>query len=169
MSISNQENNVFFKNKQRGAAMTDQALALGVVVLSILVVLALWSPIQFAYRKIVTTMHVGEIVKQANEWKKLKPTFDNLTIGTLCAESYLNETICGPAGNAVGTNPFGGNYTVGPNANPGLLNVSMTMPQDGTRVTDIADSLASGTRSRCTSRNGCATLNVAGTTITGTY
>jgi hypothetical protein len=155
--------------RQGGAALTDKLLWLAAVAIAFMLVLAFWSDIQFQYRKIVTNMHVGKIVSAASSWKGTRPNYTGMTIGALCVDGYLNESICGTANNAVGTNPFGGNYTSVPNTVAGLLNVTVTMPQDADAVNRMADSMASGTRGECVSRTGCTTLAVTGTTITGTY
>lgn len=165
----NPKSNVNRAFGQGGAAVTDKLLWLAVAVLALMVVLANWGSIQYQYRKIMTTLHVGKIVAAAGDWKKTKANYTGLTLTALCTDNYLSESICGTAGNGVASNLFGGNYTVVPNTNPGLINIAVTMPNDADRVNDMADTLASGTRGECTSRTGCATLVVAATTITGTY
>lgn len=154
---------------QSGAAVTDKLLWIGVVVMALLVVLMFWSDINYQYRKVMTTMHVGKIVSAAQAWKKTRANYSGLTLTVLCTDRYLSESVCGAGGNGVAANMFGGNYTAVPNTNPGLINVAVTMPNDADRVNDMADTLASGTRGECTSRTGCATLTLAATTITGTY
>lgn len=161
--------NVNMKNRERGASTTDIIIWSALIIIALIFTISKVPDIRYAMRVSAFQADVATISDAAYRWKKMRPNYTGVTIGALCTDKYLPESICGSAGNGVAANQFGGNWTVTANTNPGLYNIAATIPNDPTRINDLADTMAPGTRGNCTHATGCSTITSTGTTITMTF
>jgi hypothetical protein len=160
---------VNMKNRQRGASTTDILIWASLIIIALIFLISKVPDIRYAMRVSGFQTDVSTISDAAYRWKKARPNYTGVSIGILCTQGYLNESICGTANNGVATNQFGGNWTVAANSNPGLYNIVATIPNDPTRMTDLADTMAPATRSNCAQSTGCSTITATGTTLTMTF
>lgn len=158
-----------FNNRQRGASTTDILIWSALIIMALIFVISKVPDIRYAMQVAAFQSDAATISDATYRWKKMRPNYTGVSIGILCTDKMLPESICGTSNNAVSTNQFGGNWTVTANSNPGLYNISATVPNDPTRMNDLANTMAPGTRGNCTTSTGCSTLTVAGTTLTMTH
>ncbi|AZQ13268.1 hypothetical protein [Shewanella khirikhana] len=161
--------NVNMKNRERGASTTDMIIWAALIIGALIFTISKVPDIRYALRVAAFQADTATIGDAAYRWKKMRPNYTGISIGVLCTDKYLPETICGTSNNGVATNQFGGNWTVAVNANPGLYNIVATIPNDPTRMNDLADTMASATRGNCTKASGCSTITATGTTLTMTF
>ncbi|CCN39735.1 conserved hypothetical protein [Vibrio nigripulchritudo FTn2] len=164
-----EKQNTFMRNKQRGAQLLEFNLVYLVIAGLVLAVLSIAPEIKYQWNLALFQWDANTIVSTAERWKKRRPDFNGLNIGKLCTEANLSKSICGSANNGQGTNPFGGNWTIGPATNKALISLTGTMPNDTDRVTDISETMASGTRNKCIQVSGCSTIAKTSNSVTMTY
>lgn len=160
---------VNMNNRQRGASTTDMIIWAALIIGALIFVISKVPDIRYAMQVAAFQSDVSTISDATYRWKKMRPNYTGVSIGTLCTDKYLPESICGTTNNAVATNQFGGNWTVAANSNPGLYNIVATIPSDPTRMNDLADTMAPTTRGNCTKASGCSTITATGTTLTMTF
>ena len=167
-TTSSKTTSVNMKNKQRGASTTDVLIAGAVIIAALIFLVSKVPDIRYAQKLSAFQADAATISEAAYKWKKMRPNYSGVNMGVLCSSTrkLLPESICGTSNNGVASNQFGGNWTIVANTNPGLYNITATIPNDADRIDDIADTMAPTTRSRCSQAQGCGTLTVAGTTIT---
>jgi len=158
-------------NKQRGAVTTDvligAAFIIGVLVLSLM----LYPRITGAKNISSFQADAATIASATERWKKARSNYTGASISVLCTQNILTKggTICGSANNGVGTNSFGGDWTVAPAANAGLYVVTGTLPNDPDVILELADAMAPTSRGNCQSATGCSTITTTGTSVSMTY
>ncbi|WP_345842856.1 hypothetical protein [Shewanella algae] len=160
---------VNMKSKQRGAMTTEAMIILGAIVLAVVIIMLKRPDIVYLMDQSRFSSQASEIADAGLRWKKMRPNYSGVTIAKLCTDKYLPTTVCGTTNDGKKTNPFGGDWTVDPNTNPALLDVTATIPNDPERINDLADYMAPVTRSRCPESAGCATLTKSGTSIKMTF
>lgn len=161
--------NVNMKNRQRGASTTDIIIWSALIIIALIFTISKVPDIRYAMRVSGFQSDVSTISDAAYRWKKMRPNYTGVSIGVLCTDKYLPTSICGTTNNGVASNQFGGNWTVAANSNPGLYNIVATIPNDPTRMNDLADTMAPATRGNCTQASGCTTITATGTTLTMTF
>ncbi|HDS1208447.1 TPA: hypothetical protein QDZ84_003486 [Shewanella algae] len=169
-SVNNNELKAFFSNRQRGAAIVDNLLGYSIAAM-VLAFVVLMAPSAYLSMKINGAKADAQIIQTALRDYKLsgRPDFTGLTISKLCTDEYITQkSICGSSNDGKGTNQFGGDWTVQPNANKARADVGFSMPNDSTRVNRVADAMAGLTYQNCSQAAGCATLKVSSTLITMT-
>ncbi len=153
------------RKKQGGWALTDNIAGV-MITLAMLTAVAMAIPEGLhMYDMFKVKGAVNDFNKASVNWKGVRSNYAGIDEGDLCTDNYLNPTVCGPANDAASTNPWGGNYTVTANANSSHIDVAIT-GIEATRVNQVADSLASITYQQCAQSDGCATIDVSGTTVT---
>jgi hypothetical protein len=157
------------KKRQHGASTTDMLIWASLIIIALIFIISKVPDIRYALRVSGFQTDISTISDATYRWKKARPNYTGVSIGILCTQGYLNESICGTANNAVATNQFGGNWTVAANSNPGLYNIVATIPNDPTRMTDLADTMAPATRSNCAQSTSCSTITATGTALTMTF
>ncbi|MCS4309513.1 hypothetical protein M2404_003885 [Rheinheimera pacifica] len=156
--------------RQAGAAITDKLVWIILAVAALAFIAAQVPGLYYKFQLSAFQSDSQKIVSAAKAWKKMRPNFTGVSMAVLCAPGGdLSESICGAANNGVATNQFGGNWTVTANTNPGLLDVTATVPNDPDRIADIADTIAPSTRGQCAAAAGCSTLTTTGTSVRATY
>ncbi|MCW8348724.1 hypothetical protein MD535_22300 [Vibrio sp. ZSDZ65] len=155
--------------KQRGAISLDALIVIGVVILALIFVISQAPKLTYAWNKFQYGQQAASIEKYTRDWQRGRSNFATVDISKVCATTDLDRKICGPGNNGVATNPFGGNWSVTANSNPGLFDVTGTLPNDTNRIIDIADTMAPSTRGNCQESTGCSTLSTSATGVTMTY
>ena len=157
--------------KQRGSSTMDLLIYSAVIISLILFVVTKVPDIVSGLRISSFQSDASTISNAAYRWKKGRSNYATVSLTKICNQDILPKggSICGAANTGVGTNPYGGNWTVTANSNPGLYNVSATLPNDADTLGELSDAMAPVTRGACQEATGCSTLIAAGTTITMTY
>ena len=153
--------------KQQGATIMDFLLwaALASVFLAGVVQLYVTGS-SFASR-MQTTTAVTSIKAGAESVKTINHT--GVSMAKVCDEkrNAVSMKICGTGRDGVGTNQYGGDYTLAPDTNTSRIKVGITNV-DTQYIDALADSLAGLAAGNCTQASGCSTLSVSGNTITVT-
>ena len=157
------------KLAQRGAMSVDVMLVSGFIILALIYIISKGPTIAYAWNKIMFTTDVSSIISSTRDWKKSRPNFDGVSLQKICDITDLSESICGTTGDGKSTNAFGGDWTVSVNASKGLFDIIATLPNDTDRIDDIADTMASSTRSGCIEAAGCATIKTSANAVTMTF
>ncbi|MDC5711154.1 type 4 pilus major pilin [Vibrio europaeus] len=158
------------KNKQRGA-MSAEMLGYLSVVIALMIFVGSQSPkIWDKAREIHFGWQTSTVVQGLNSWKRGRTTFAGATIAKACATGDVPSSICGSSNNGKGTNTYGGDWSVTPNSgSAGLLDVTATIPEDGSKIAALADAVAPSTRGDCEEASGCSTISTTATSITMTF
>ncbi|SHO55563.1 prepilin-type cleavage/methylation domain-containing protein [Vibrio quintilis] len=154
------------RNQQKGFASIDASFSVIVLTVILFLALSVLPGIFFNIHLSGLEKEVIEVGTAAYQAKKARPNYSEITMQKLCDDKYLTEDYCGstPGQSA---NSFGGDITYQTNSsNPGLRDIVVTIPSDPDRINQIADTLASQSREKCTVADGCDTLAVNGNTIT---
>ncbi|MGR5298430.1 hypothetical protein ACPV5U_23410 [Vibrio mediterranei] len=157
------------KRKQRGAISLDALLVIGLVMLALVFVISQAPKMVYAWNKFQYGQQAASLEKYTRDWLRGRSNFTGVTIAKVCASTDLDRKICGPKNDGKSTNPFGGDWSVAPNKNPGLFDITGTLPNDTNRIIDIADTMAPSTRGNCQESTGCSTLKTTATGLTMTY
>ncbi|GEK15413.1 hypothetical protein [Aliivibrio fischeri] len=155
-------------NKQKGATLMDFLLWAAIAAVFLAGVVQLYVTGSAYANRIQTVTAVTSIKAGAESVKTINHTGVNMA--KVCDErrNAVSMKICGDARNGVGTNPYGGNYTLEPD-NSNLARIKVGVSNVDTQYIDaLADSLASLAAGNCTQAAGCSTLTVSGNTITVT-
>ena len=164
-------NAIYTKTKQIGSSSID-LLIYATVIIAILIFIVLKVPdIRNALLISQFQSDASTISSAVYRWKKARSNYSSVTLTKICNQNIIPKggTICGKDNDGKKTNPFGGDWTVTPNTNPGLYDVSATLPNNPETLDELADAMAPTTRGTCQEATGCATLTASGTTITMTY
>ena len=156
------------KKNQGGFTLIEMAVVVGIV--AVIGAAGLYALPKIMFTNSLTSLQqeVAEFGTAAYRAKKRAPNYRLVNTQKVCAYKYVEEKYCG-ATPGVGVNSFGGDIKVDPNpTNPGLRNVTVTIPNDLERISEIADTLAGQSRNACQMADGCSTLTVAGNKITVT-
>ncbi|GIU51290.1 hypothetical protein TUM4438_40390 [Shewanella sairae] len=169
--LQNQNRNTTFTNKQRGASTVDVMIAAGFIIGAILLTVMIVPKVQDAMTISSFQRDASTIQSSVLRWKKARSNYTGVTLSEICNQNILTKggTICGTSNNGQATNPFGGNWTVRANSNPGLFDIVATLPNNPDSIAEVADTMAPITRGNCQSASGCATLQATGTTLTMTF
>ncbi|OEF63591.1 hypothetical protein OAA_13955 [Vibrio cyclitrophicus 1F175] len=156
------------KRNQKGSLTLEGMLIAAAIVGAIILIISTIPRIQYNMNLSELQSQVSELGSAGVKAKKRRPNYATIDLEMLCDDNYLGDEYCsGTPGQAV--NSFGGDLDFNANAtNPGLRDITVTLPSDNTRIAEIADTLASQSRERCVQADGCTTLSVVGSTITVT-
>lgn len=158
-----------YKYKQRGASGVDILIYLVLLVAIISYVIAKVPEMRFSSNVSSFQSDTSTISNAAFKWKKRRPNYASISLDKLCTDNYLSESICGSSNDGKSTNPFGGDWTLTANSNPGLYDITATFPNDTDHINEIADTMASATRAQCSESEGCSTLTKTANSITMTF
>ncbi|QDF68716.1 hypothetical protein FJQ87_18605 (plasmid) [Shewanella sp. SNU WT4] len=160
-----------FTNKQCGASTMDVMIAAAFMIGAIMMTVMIVPKVQDAYAISNFQRDASTIQSAVHRWKKARSNYTGVTLTEICNQNILTKggTICGKTNNGLATNPFGGNWTVKANNNPGLFDIVATLPNNPDSMAEVADTMAPITRGNCQSATGCATLQASGTTLTMTF
>lgn len=155
---------VNMKNKQRGAMLLDNMIAVGFVAVVLIGIVASIPKISYMMNLTEFQKQEAEIASATVSWKKKRPNYTGVSMILLCDRQLVSKSICGTAGDGKLSNPFGGDWTV--TGVGGHYQVTATLTNlDGEtgRLWDVADSMAPSTRLQCSSADGCGSITGAGT------
>ncbi|MCE7575585.1 hypothetical protein [Aliivibrio fischeri] len=153
-------------NKQLGALSLEAMMITGGIIVGLMFIMSKGPALMYKINTVKFTSQASEIV-QATQGRANLAT---LTIPKLCARDALNESICGTTNDGRGTNPFGGDWILSGNAaSPTLIDLTATLPNDQSKVLDLADLMAPTTRAGCTEATGCSTIKTTASSIVMTY
>lgn len=155
--------------KIRGAAIADQLVWIILTVAVLGFIISLVPQAKYMLNVSAFQSDVSTISSATYNWKKRRPNYAKVSIQKLCSDNYLSNSICGDSNDGKSTNPFGGDWTVTPNANPGLYNITATLPNDTNHINELADTMAPATRSNCSESDSCDTLTKTTNSITMTF
>lgn len=158
-----------YKSKQRGASTVDILIYAVLLIALIGFVVSQVPSIRFSMNVSAFQSDTSTISNAVYNWKKRRPNYSDVSLEKLCTDNYLNESICGSSNDGKSTNPFGGDWTVKANSNPGLYDITGTLPNDTDHVNELADTMAPVTRSNCSEAEGCETLTKTTNSITMTF
>ncbi|MFA0011963.1 hypothetical protein AB4391_01255 [Vibrio lentus] len=160
----------FMRNKQRGAAIMDNLIAVGFMALGLIFIMGQVPTMQYQWNKIQFQTQTSEIVRSVGAWKKARPNFEGIDITKVCEDGELSDSICGTSNDGKATNPFGGDWSVTVNSgSKGLFDLTGTLPSDPDRVVSLSNTMAPATREGCIEASGCSTISTTGNSITMTY
>ncbi|ANS88116.1 hypothetical protein RJD38_21665 (plasmid) [Vibrio scophthalmi] len=154
--------------KQKGASLMDFLLWSALAALFLAGVVQLYVT-GSAYANRTQTVTAVTSIKAGAESVKII-NHAGVNMAKVCDErrNAVSMKICGDARNGVGTNQYGGNYTLEPD-NSNLSRVKVGVTNVDTQYIDaVADSLSALAAGNCTQAAGCSTLTVSGNTITVT-
>ncbi|AIW17495.1 type II secretion system protein [Vibrio tubiashii] len=158
----------YYQNKRKQGGFTLIEMAFVVAIIAILGAAGLYTLPQIFGDTALSNLQqeVTDVSTAAYKAKKNRPNYKNLDMKKLCDDGYLKDKYCeGTPG--VGVNSFGGDVIFTPHpTNFALRNIKVTIPNDLSRINEIADTLAPQSRNKCTSASGCTTLTIAGNAIT---
>lgn len=153
-------------NKQLGALSLEAMMITGGIIIGLMFIMSKGPEIMYKINTVKFTSQASEIV-QATQGRANLAT---LTIAKLCARDALSDSICGTAKDGRGTNPFGGDWVLTGNASsPSLIDLSATLPNDQSKVLDLADLMAPTTRAGCIEAAGCSTIKTTADSVVMTY
>ncbi|KLV03496.1 hypothetical protein ABT56_18850 [Photobacterium aquae] len=162
MLTQERDMNKFFKNKQRGAMLMDNMIAVGFISMLLIGIVA-------AIPTITHKLNVSNFQKQATDistaavqWKKARPNFTGLSMDELCKYELISKSHCSGASAVSGSNPFGGDWTLTPTQ--GTFTLTATLPNltgETGRQLDLADTMAPMTKGQCASSTGCSTIDAS--------
>lgn len=156
--------------KQRGAVSAEMIGVLAVIIAGLIFVASQFPKIWDAGREMHFTWQANQIAQAVPKWKKGRTGYVSVTIGKVCTDGDLPESVCGAANDGKGTNIYGGDWSVTVNSSSnGLFDVIGTIPRDTDKIASLADALAPSTRDSCTEASGCASLKTGTNSITMTY
>ena len=169
--LHNKNRTPVFTNKQRGASTVDVMIAAGFIIGAILLTVMIVPKIQDAmtissFQRDASTIQSGVL-----RWKKARSNYTGVSLAAICEQNILTKggTICGTGNNGQATTPFGGNWTVKANTNPGLFDIVATLPNNPDSIAEVADTMAPITRGNCQSATPCTTLTKTSTSLTMTF
>ncbi|WP_225874367.1 hypothetical protein [Vibrio algicola] len=157
------------RKKARGASSVDILIYATLLIGLIAFVISKVPTINYMFNVSAFQSDVSSISEATYRWKKRRPNYSSVSLETLCQDRYLENSICGDANDGKSTNSFGGDWTVSPNTNSGLYDITATMPNDTDRINELADTMAPTTRGGCSEAEGCATLVKSANSITMTF
>lgn len=157
------------KSKQRGASTVDILIYAVILIALVGFAVSQVPNIRFSTSVSAFQADTSSISNAAYNWKKRRPNYASISLAKLCADNYLNESICGSSNDGKSTNPFGGDWTLAANPNPGLYDITATFPDDADRINELADTMAPITRANCAEADGCSTLTKTTNSITMTF
>lgn len=96
---------------------------------------------------------------EAKAQKGNSPNYAGLSFSGLCADGYLEESMCGENNDGVSSNPFGGDWSVQASDIYGETHIMVTITgiEDG-RFMDLADMLAMHSYKACRKADDCASI-----------
>ncbi|SDH81307.1 prepilin-type N-terminal cleavage/methylation domain-containing protein [Vibrio xiamenensis] len=111
----------------------------------------------------------NQVVAAMADYKQVYLNYRNATIERLCEKTSLSTTICGPDGDGVGTNIYGGDYIITQvSGNPGAYTLEITNLAEDADM--YADRYARYTADACTEGlDGCSTITVGADSVTSTH
>lgn len=157
-----QKNQAFFSNKQRGAMILDNMIAASFVAVALIVILTAMPTINYKMNLSNFQKQETDIAMATVSWKKARPNYVGVSMQELCTRQLVSKSICGD-NNGKGTNAFGGDWTV--KGVGGHFEVTATLPNiadEQGRLKDVADTMAPNTRKQCDKYEGCASITGGG-------
>ncbi|ARR51794.1 hypothetical protein ETN89_19625 (plasmid) [Photobacterium damselae subsp. damselae] len=158
-----QKNQAFFRNKQRGAMIMDNMIAVSFVAIALIAILTAMPTINYKMNLSNFQKQESEIAMAAVSWKKARSNYKGVSMKELCTRQLVSKSICGD-NNGQGTNAFGGHWTL--TGVDGHFEITATLPNiadESGRLSDVADTMAPNTRKQCASADQCASIKGAGT------
>ncbi len=154
--------------KQKGATLMDFLLWAAIAAIFLAGVVQLYVSGSAYANRIQTTTAVTAIKAGAESVKTINHTGVNMAKVCDAKRNAVSMKICGTSRDGVGTNPYGGNYTLAADT-ANLARVKIGITNVDTQYIDaLADSLSTLAAGNCTQAAGCSTLSVSGNTITVT-
>ncbi|MBD1577095.1 prepilin-type N-terminal cleavage/methylation domain-containing protein [Vibrio sp. S11_S32] len=144
----------------------------GFTLIELMVVMTIIGLIALAYAKIKpaaeflstkneVTEGIDQIVADAAGNKGANPNYAGVDLPTLCANGYLNEMMCGEANDGVGTNPYGGDWTLTTSSTYGSAHLLITIDKiPSARFAELANIIAARSYKVCKSYTDCAAISV---------
>ncbi len=154
--------------KQKGISLIDFIMYLILAVFVFLGIVKLYNMGVAWSKQVNTVSSVTQIKAGAEKVKSVNHT--GTTMAKVCStgRNAVSSTICGDTRDGVGTNEYGGDYTLAPNtANLQQVVIGITNV-DEQYIDDLADTLAKISAGNCNSAASCSSISVSGTTITVT-
>ncbi|WP_412497208.1 type II secretion system protein [Vibrio fluvialis] len=153
--------------KSGGFTVIEAVIVVGFIVMFLLFVFSKVPVLKFMYDSFIFSSQHAEVVSGVERWKKGRSNFDGVTIQKVCESGEIPPSTCGSANDGKATNQFGGDWVISANSgSKGLFDVTATIPEDGDRIANLADSLAPSSRGRCTEASGCSTISTTANSIT---
>ncbi|CAK1764494.1 PilS-like protein [Vibrio crassostreae] len=155
-------------NKQRGISLIDFIMYLILAVFLFLGIVKLYNMATAWSAQANTVSAVTQIKAGAEKVKSVNHTGTSMSKVCSTGRNSVSSTICGDTRDGVGTNEYGGDYTLTvDSANMQRVKVGITNI-DTQYIDDLADTLAKLSAGNCNSAASCATLAVSGNVITVT-
>jgi len=154
--------------RQKGVSLIDFIMYVILAVFVFLGIVKLYN-LGVAWSKQSNTVAAVVQIKAGAE-KVKSVNHSDASMSKVCSSTRnaVSSSICGNSRDGVGTNEYGGNYTLTPNsANLQLVNIGITNV-DTQYIDDLADMLAKVSAGNCNSAASCTTVTVSGNTITVT-
>jgi type II secretory pathway pseudopilin PulG len=108
---------------QKGFTLIEAGMAIVIALLVIAAAVAAFSAQRLKAQVRSATSDVGSIYQAAQDWASTRANFTGVNCANLAANNQLPKNV----GNCTGTDPWGGNYTVNPNAaNSGQVDINVT-------------------------------------------
>ncbi len=155
-------------HRQKGIGLIDFIMYLILAVLVFLGVVKLYNLGQAWSKQSATIAAVVQIKAGAEKVKSVNHTGTNMAKVCDSGRNAVASSICGDSRDGVGTNEYGGNYTLTHDtANLQRVKVGITNI-DTQYIDDLADSLSKISAGNCNSAASCSAIAVSGNTITVT-
>ena len=114
-------------NKQSGFTLIELLIVLVVIAILSLVGYLVKPKVMDMVSTYQVTNAVSTISAETLAWKGAKTNFADISVASMCDSGQLSLELCGAANDGVGTNPFGGDYTLTVNAeDANLIDLTMT-------------------------------------------
>ncbi|MFM2588264.1 hypothetical protein AAFX28_07780 (plasmid) [Vibrio sp. TBV020] len=152
-------------SRQKGVSLIDFVMY---VILAVFVFLGIVKLYNLGVAWVKQSNTVAAVVQIKAGAEKVKSVnHSDASMSKVCAASRnaVSSSLCGNSRDGVGTNEYGGNYTLTPNgANLQRVDIGVTNV-DTQYIDDQADMLAKVSAGNCNSAASCPTITVSGNTI----
>ncbi|OLF56815.1 hypothetical protein BTN33_22780 [Aeromonas veronii] len=152
---------------QGGFSLLELMVVLAIVAIIAIGIMALKNDTVYSSKHNDLVSQAQTVSVATDRWQKRRPNKTGVSMTVLCAAGarYLDDSVCGTAGDGKKSNVFGGDISVAANsANPSLVDITLSgLPADN--ITDIADALAAISNGRCQSATGCSSITVTGSSV----
>lgn len=147
-------------NKQRGAMIMDNLVAVGFISMLVIGIVASIPTLSHKMNVMKFQSQINDITTASIQWKKQRPNFTGLTMAKLCEYELVAVSLCdGGGGPGIGVNAFGGDFTLTPNKASFALKATLpNLTGETGRQLDLADTMAPMTKLQCASADDCDSL-----------
>ncbi|MFM4936174.1 type II secretion system protein [Aeromonas veronii] len=153
--------------RQGGFSLLELMVYLAIVAIIAIGIMALKNDTVYSSKHNDLVSQAQTVSVATDRWQKRRPNKTGVSMTVLCTTGarYLDDSICGTAGDGKKSNVFGGDISVAANsANPSLVDITLSgLPADN--IADIADALAAISNGRCQSATGCSSISVTGSSV----